>query len=174
MPSFCCAHSALAQACDSLKMTALHFACRHGHGDITKILLSKGADANAKDEKGVCPLHFAAYHGHLQCVRELCDVRADLTVQEGGRKHGATPLFRSLAHMAVVELLLQRGATIRDDPSFPVHAAVTEGHMDVAKLLLESGGDLHGTQEREPEERCCAPFIVIVELIHSVFHRARR
>jgi ankyrin repeat protein len=131
-------------ACDSLKMTGLHFACRHGHGEIVRTLLVRGADPNARDDKGVCPIHFAAYHGHVACVKALCDARADLTVQEGARKHGATPLCRAAGrgNFAVVEMLIKHGVKALGDASFPIHAAVSEGHASVAKLLLFTGGRL--------------------------------
>ncbi len=133
------------KAHDSLKMTALHFACRHGHGAICRILLAHGADPDARDDKGVCPLHFAAYHGHFDCIAALCEGKANLTIQEGDRPHGATPLFRAAGHgnVDVIKLLLQHGAPVSTDPSFPVHAAASEGRLEALRLLLASGGDLH-------------------------------
>jgi ankyrin repeat protein len=127
------------KACDSLKMTGLHFACRHGHADVVKTLLARGADPNAKDEKGVSPIHFAAFHGHEACVRALCDHGADVTIQEGARKHGATPLYRAACrgHFAVIETLIKFGVKVADDPSFPIHAAVADlvGHSPMSLSL---------------------------------------
>lgn len=121
------------------------------------------------DDKGVCPIHFAAYHGHLDCVQALCEKGADLTVQEGGKPHGATPLYRAAGHgnADVVKLLLKFGAPLATDPSFPMHAAVSEarkdisvsfllltllflvskGHLSVVRLLLEAGGNLHALDD---------------------------
>lgn len=39
--------------------TALHFAAWHGHTDVVKMLVEKGADVNAVDEKGFSPLDLA-------------------------------------------------------------------------------------------------------------------
>jgi ankyrin repeat protein len=134
------------QAYDSLKMTALHFGCRHGHSTIARLLLARGANPNARDDKGVCPLHFAAYHGHLDCVAALCEAEADLSIREGDRPHGATPLYRAAGHgsVEVIRLLVKHGAAVASDPSFPVHAAASEGHVQALKLLLSLGGQLHG------------------------------
>ncbi len=134
------------QACDSLKMTALHFACRHGHGEAARLLLKHGADPNARDDKGVCPLHFAAYHGHLDCAVALCEAKADLTIREGDRPHGATPLYRAAGHgsVDVIKVLLKHGAAVATDASYPVHAAASEGHVEALRLLLSCGGQLQG------------------------------
>lgn len=143
------------KACDSLRMTALHFACRHGHHAIARTLLAHGADANAEDDKGVCPLHFAAYHGHLGCVEALCEAGANLRVQEGSRSNGATALYRAAGQgcIDVVQMLLQHGAPVDGDPSFPLHAAVAEGHTSIVLLLLDAGGRMEGAHggEREGE-----------------------
>ena len=41
--------------------TALHEACRMGHGAVINILLEHGADVNAKNHKGSTPLHMFCY-----------------------------------------------------------------------------------------------------------------
>eukprot|EP00208_Stichococcus_sp_RCC1054_P003344 CAMPEP_0206141024 /NCGR_PEP_ID=MMETSP1473-20131121/11561_1 /ASSEMBLY_ACC=CAM_ASM_001109 /TAXON_ID=1461547 /ORGANISM="Stichococcus sp, Strain RCC1054" /LENGTH=231 /DNA_ID=CAMNT_0053535419 /DNA_START=189 /DNA_END=880 /DNA_ORIENTATION=+ len=56
---------------DAQGWTALHHACRHGHADAAKLLLSRGADIDAEDLAGNSPLHLAASSGHLTLLSTL-------------------------------------------------------------------------------------------------------
>jgi len=51
--------------------TPLHLAALHGHLEVARVLLVKGADPNAIDECGLTPLHWAASHGHDAVVSSL-------------------------------------------------------------------------------------------------------
>jgi len=52
-------------------MTALHYACKRNDLEIAKLLLSHGADENARAADGRSPLHFAACYGSVTLVLEL-------------------------------------------------------------------------------------------------------
>jgi ankyrin repeat protein len=57
----------LATSEDPNGMTALHFAAENGFIEIAKLLIKKGADANAKNKsKDWTPLHFATYKGNKE------------------------------------------------------------------------------------------------------------
>lgn len=56
--------------------TALHMACANGHAAIARLLLARGARADARNASGNTPLHWAAMNGHLACVKALL-TRAD-------------------------------------------------------------------------------------------------
>jgi ankyrin repeat protein len=56
--------------------TPLHSAAEEGHKDLVELLITKGANVNAKDEDGVTPLQYAKIEGHTGIVELL-------------RKHGA-------------------------------------------------------------------------------------
>ncbi len=52
---------------------------------LVDLLLSKGADVNARRRDGMTALHSAAYRGHVRVIRLLLDAGADRTI----RAHGA-------------------------------------------------------------------------------------
>ncbi|KAJ8603726.1 hypothetical protein CTAYLR_000230 [Chrysophaeum taylorii] len=49
--------------------TALHAAAATGHEEITKFLLSRGADATVSNEAGNTPAHYAAQQRQLECLK---------------------------------------------------------------------------------------------------------
>uniref|UniRef100_A0A8C6WSQ3 SOWAHA-C winged helix-turn-helix domain-containing protein n=1 Tax=Neogobius melanostomus TaxID=47308 RepID=A0A8C6WSQ3_9GOBI len=52
------------------KVTALHWAAKHGNKDMATLVAEAGADVNTKSVRGYTPLHIAALHGH-QHILEL-------------------------------------------------------------------------------------------------------
>ncbi|CEM07957.1 unnamed protein product [Vitrella brassicaformis CCMP3155] len=92
----------LIHATDKHERTGLYYAVlsRHWSGqDITKLLLAKGADVNARDLYGRTPLHYACEDGQSNVVPLLLRNGADPHIQDTvGRKSplqmAATPLIR--------------------------------------------------------------------------------
>jgi uncharacterized protein len=70
---FLLAHGAdvAAVARNSQRVTALHGAVARRDAEIVKMLLERGADPNAKQERGFVPLHDAAANGNLAMVQLL-------------------------------------------------------------------------------------------------------
>ena len=100
------------------RRTALHEACGHGHKEVVRLLLARGADptlTDLADLEGYTPLMLASYHGHIEVVRcLLTDGRSPIdAVIKGGRT--ALWYAASWGHVEVVRLLLQAGA----DPTIP-------------------------------------------------------
>lgn len=67
------------------KVTALHAAVARRDAEIVKMLLERGADANARQERGFAPLHDAAANGNEALVRLLLEhgARADAHTADG-------------------------------------------------------------------------------------------
>uniref|UniRef100_A0A8C2TR04 SMC5-SMC6 complex localization factor 1 n=1 Tax=Coturnix japonica TaxID=93934 RepID=A0A8C2TR04_COTJA len=91
--------------------TALHVACKRNKVErLIQLLSSPGTDINSKDYAGWTPLHEACNHGSTVCVSEI------------------------LQRCPEVDLLSQV------DGVTPLHDALSNGHIEIGKLLLQHGG----------------------------------
>jgi hypothetical protein len=103
--------------------TPLHAAAENGHAEMIQLLLSKGADVNARTASGYTPLHLAAKNGHGLCARILLDAGANVNAQSD---NGETPLYLAAGngHGEMVQLLVARGATM-GQPGLTTQPATT-------------------------------------------------
>jgi ankyrin repeat protein len=69
--------------------TLLHFVAWTGFVDLANMLISKGANVNAKSFSHWTPLHTAARGGHLELIKFLIANGADVNART---KRGNTPL----------------------------------------------------------------------------------
>jgi ankyrin repeat protein len=119
--------------------TALHLASYFDRPEMARLLLERGADANAvsRNAMSLRPLHSAAASRSLEMVRLLLDHGAQADVKQHG---GWTPLHSAAAHgdVAMIELLLNRGADpapTADDGRTPRDMAAEKGHDGAVRLL---------------------------------------
>lgn len=119
---------------DASGYTALHYACRHGHVNVCKLLLKSGANPNILTRSGkASPLHRAAHMGHSDIVKILIEYGAKLELQDSD---GQTALHKAARqyHVEVVKLL------IRHQP--PLSLADRWGKLPVDYITSESSEDL--------------------------------
>jgi hypothetical protein len=62
------------------KNQPIHIAAQNGHFDLLKLLLERGADANAKNGKDNTPLHMAIGYDYYECGQLLLKHGADVTI----------------------------------------------------------------------------------------------
>ncbi|XP_031568716.1 SMC5-SMC6 complex localization factor protein 1-like [Actinia tenebrosa] len=103
--------------------TPLHKAAIKNEPPKIRELIEAGADVNLTDHAGWTPLHEACNHGNEACVEEILKVRP--LVYKTTRNEGMPGLYILASPCC--------GTT-------PLHDAVNNNHMNVAKLLLEAGG----------------------------------
>ena len=154
--------------------TSLHYATANGHKEIAELLITKGADVNAKDEDGGTPLdvaikykqtetvdllrkhggisgaadsiHLAAAVGNIEAVKQHLAAGVDVTAK-GYR--GFTPLHYAArnGHKEIAELLITKGADVNakdEDGNTPLDKAIKRNHTETADLLRK-----HGTKTAE-------------------------
>jgi len=138
--------------------TPLHEAAYWGRTEIAKLLLSHGADVNAKDNFGWTPLHKAAEEGKTEITKVLLSHGADVNARDW---KGWTPLHWAAKHgnTEVAKILLSHGAnpnakTTKENwpfsaGSIPLHMAAKEGRTEVAKLLLSHGAEVNAKTPKD-------------------------
>lgn len=148
-------------------MTPLMLACRAGYSDCVLRLIDAGADVNAVNAEGVSALLCAAEAGHRSVAATLAPlVREEIrSVAEnntagwglGNRDEDARrELIRRMLDAAakgkrpVVEKLLNQGlspdASEETDEALrvtPLMVATQYGHLDVMKVLIKAGANIH-------------------------------
>jgi len=123
--------------------------------EILKLLLSTGANPNAKETNGDLALHTAAKLGDLETCKELLSRGADVNC---GGKDGWTALHvSSLSHesLGLVKLLLSYGADPNrvDNKGFsPLDLLKFTGKGDTKKLLVSQGAVFHHFHVEEDEK----------------------
>ena len=104
----------------------LYVAAERNHLELAKLLISSGADVNAKSGWGRVPLYVAAERNHLEVAQLLISSGADVNAKDS--INGYTPLHMTAwgKSLAVAQLLISSGADVnlRDKRGWePLHYA---------------------------------------------------
>eukprot|EP01103_Thecamoeba_quadrilineata_P008507 TRINITY_DN18245_c0_g1_i1.p1 TRINITY_DN18245_c0_g1~~TRINITY_DN18245_c0_g1_i1.p1 ORF type:complete len:1376 (-),score=404.05 TRINITY_DN18245_c0_g1_i1:63-4190(-) len=132
------------------KAPALFAAAFRAELECIKLLLAHGADINETDSHNRTPLFVAAYNGSLVCVQELITQGADLTIKDND---DTTTLHVAVAsgNSGLVEFLLGSAGSDVVGPLIhavdkigrtALHFAVSEGHQEIAQLLIRKAAKL--------------------------------
>lgn len=89
---------------NSLGVTPLQSAVAGGHLEITRLLLTAGANPNVRERGGYTPLHTAAHNGDVEIVRSLLFGGADLEARSD-KKETPLDMARKAGHDEVANLL---------------------------------------------------------------------
>jgi hypothetical protein len=125
--------------------TPLYYGAKLGLSTITKLLLDKGADVNAKGGYYGNALQAASAGGHEQVVKTLLDKGADVNAQNG-LYGNALQAASAGGHEQVVKTLLDKGADVNAQSGLfgnALRAASAGGHEQVVKTLLDAGAYQH-------------------------------
>jgi uncharacterized protein len=118
-------------------------AVTRGDAAAVRVLLAKGADANAMNDNGVTALMAASFRGDREVVLALLNKGAEIDAK---LVDGTTALFQALGHGDVVRLLLLKGADVnaklRDGDTVLMWAS-KDGLSDVVHALLANGAGVN-------------------------------
>jgi ankyrin repeat protein len=146
----------------------LHRFVRAGNPSAITVLLDAGVNPDVTDDGGATALHHAAGRGDLACMTALIDGHADLDHRD--REHASSPVLwaREFNHPDAIRLLLDSGARVNAPDAAklglntvvtgflseipasrdravgwptPLAGAISGGHPDTVRLLLEHGAD---------------------------------
>jgi ankyrin repeat protein len=133
--------------------TALHKACRDGHTDIVKLLITLHADVNKKSEPtmplyghGARPIHYVSTTNNVTIARML--IQAGAHINKKNLMTGDTALHYAsqtgcydMAHM-----LIDSGAKLdaqNKNGQSPLHYAVEHDHSLIAEMLIKAGAHIN-------------------------------
>ena len=133
--------------------TPLHDAAYGGHKEVAELLISKGADVNAKNNDGVTPLHDAARKSRKEVAELLIAKGAEVNAKSDttGRlfDQEQTPLHHAAngGQKEIVELLIAAGADVnakgRGFFQTPLQFAANKGDKEIAELLVAEGAEVN-------------------------------
>ena len=128
--------------------TPLLWAAGFGHKEVVGMLITKGADVNAKSGGGWTPLHYATGGNDKEIVLLLIAKGADLNAKNANDR--ITPLHWAAwrGHKEIAELLITKGADVNTknkNGGTPLHNAIWKGHKKIVELLIAKGADLNAT-----------------------------
>lgn len=135
------------------EMTPLHRAAKNGNLEIVKLLVSNGYGSfNVKNADNETPLYLASINGHLDLVEFFIENGCNI-------EESTTPDNKSLIHACAINGQLEvlkffrnygekiDGRTV--DGETPLHLAITHGHLEIVKYLLECGVDANAKISKE-------------------------
>ena len=123
---------------------SLHKAAAEGNIEQVKLLISKGADVNAKDKLLRTALHYACEKGHTEVAKLLISQGAYVNAMD---RNWAKPLHYAAMHgdKQTVELLISEGADVDAQdangrrPWFEAMRSSAAGRKEVVELLAAKG-----------------------------------
>lgn len=88
-------------------------------------------------------LHVASSEGKLEIVKKLVELGSDINRRGGAYDGGALNEAASKGHLEVVKYLLSCKADmdVSEPERNPLFGAISNGHADIARLLIQSGID---------------------------------
>ena len=125
--------------------TALFIAAQNNLPGIVEVLVRSGANVNLSLDDGSSPLSIAAFKGSTDVVKRLFqapDIQVDHTTHE---QITALAYATQQGHKDIIEFLLNNKADpniANDGGVAPLHITCIHGYADIARMLLNAGGDM--------------------------------
>lgn len=125
--------------------TALHYAAKNGNKEMTKLLLSRGADIYATSIVDKCTaLHLAAQNRKKEVAEFLLAQGADVDAKDNVKKTALFYCYRE-NDKEMMEILLSYGADINlkdeDDGNTLLNLAIISENKELVEFFLSHGAD---------------------------------
>lgn len=125
-------------------LTPLHMAAYSGEENVVRLLLNfEGVQVDAPTVNfGYNPIHLACRGGHTTVVGLLLSRSSELLESKDASGKASLHIAAVYGHRQMVEVLLGQGAeidAIDKELWTPLICAAQAGHLDVVRLLVESG-----------------------------------
>lgn len=127
----------------------LHEACRKDDHKLVQLLISLGADVDAKSPEGT-PLQISLSYGKEGLVSSLLDLGADVNMCS----HGTDPPLYIAAQRGYTDIarkILDLGASVDahgPDAQTALHGASKHGYVDIVDILLNYGANIDAQDRR--------------------------
>ncbi|GAB6022717.1 hypothetical protein CHUAL_006813 [Chamberlinius hualienensis] len=120
--------------------------------EFMELLLTFGADANARDRCGVSPLMKACRHGDgMEAALLLISYGADVNAMTTERSDYRTVLHYGVLseNLQMVNMLIKQGARVTFAPDYrkptPLDFAILRGSPDMVRMLINAGADVNAS-----------------------------
>jgi len=141
--------------------TPLHLAVNNDNFNIVEVLITNGADVNAKDLDDWTPLQIAAQNGYVDITEILTECHDSIVDEKDSNGQTALHLVACDGHANVIHVLIKNGASVNLIDNLQQTAlslAVQEGHLEAMNLLIDCGGILVDILKIHDKKTCqCSP-----------------
>ena len=110
------------------------------------LLLSKGADVNAKDSGGAVPLSVAILKGDIKYVKLLLDAGADPKISDSA----GFLVAAGLGYLDIILLLIERGVdvNVQCEGGTALHVPAAKGKNNIIQALLDAGANIDAKEDQ--------------------------
>jgi len=128
-------------------ITPLHNTLHYKLDETSKLLISRGADVNARNNEGNTPLYVAVHQELMAMTVLLVEKGADVNARND---HGYSPLRQACCwgNLDAIRFLLSKGAEVNakdNKGDTPLHIATDEGNAALVQVLLDHKAGVNAT-----------------------------
>jgi ankyrin repeat protein len=133
--------------------TALMYAAAERHADIVSLLLDAGASTDQLDDSGNSPIAYAIDEAASESLQRMTERMGEVAVERLLQTPHILIGPAGEGDLLTVKAMVQMGIDVNitdEEGNTPLGAAAREGHLFVARYLLEQGARVEGSSDQCP------------------------